>query len=176
MSNTEQTELGATAVRALAAAAPRGAATNAVRKAMATRNGNDDQEAAGHTDKEEDSNRTPSDEAPEEEEDDSEDGERGDESQGSAEEDHDQPEASADEGNEEAEDEDPDEGSSDGSSGLTSLRRLADPSRLGNLSHLLVPLAGEAAESAGRYVGEHTSDSVQQQVVDRFVEAYEQAS
>jgi hypothetical protein len=39
-----------------------------------------------------------------------------------------------------------------------------------------VPLAAEAAGSAGRYVAEHTSDTVQKQVVGRFIEAFEKAS
>lgn len=46
MSEAEQTELGTTAVRAVTAAAVSGAATYAVRKTLAARNGHDDQNAA----------------------------------------------------------------------------------------------------------------------------------
>lgn len=189
MSNTEQTEHGTAAVRALAAAAASGAATYAVRKALATRNGHDEQDA-DHKGDDVDTNSEPSDEA-EPDQDDSEHGDESvEESEASAGEadsdrggesdegdgDHQEPEGSAEEANKEAEEDDHDGSSSNGSSGLASLRQLANPSRLANLSHLLVPLAGGAADSAGRYVAEHTSDRVRQEVVDRFVDAYEKAS
>jgi hypothetical protein len=188
--STEQTEHGTVAVRALAAAAASGAATYAVRKALATRNGHDEQGVDQENDAA-DTNGEPSAEAPESEQDDS---EHSDESMaesarptaeeepnrsGQSDEDdggQHEPESSTEEGNEETEEDNVDEGSSNGSSGLASLRQLANPSRLVNLSHLLVPLAGGAADSAGRYVAEHFSDRVQQQVVDRFVDAYEKAS
>jgi hypothetical protein len=50
VSEAEQTELGTTAVRAVTAAAVSGAATYAVRKTLAARNGHDDQNAANHKD------------------------------------------------------------------------------------------------------------------------------
>jgi len=152
MSESEEMEQGGTAVKALAAAAATGAATFAVRKALATRNGHDVDEQ--------------------------------DDSEYAEDEVDDEPESSADDEeaddeDEDYEDDDPDQEASNGSdrqSAKGALRQLASPSRLASLSHVLLPLAGEAADSAGRYVAEHTSDTVQKQVVSRFIDAFEKAS
>lgn len=179
MSNAKQTEPGGTAVKALAAAAASGAATYAVRKALATRNGHDDENAEQEgdevraTESEADDSDYPEDEdewegSAEEEDEEAEDEEE--EPTGDDDED-DVPEGSADE-----DDDSEESNGADRSSEKGSLRQLVDPSRLGSLSHLLVPVAGEAADSAGRYVAEHTSDAVQEQVVNRFIEAFEKAS
>jgi hypothetical protein len=146
MSDTEQTEFGTTAVRAVAAAAASGAATYAVRKALAARNGSDEDQRDEVEAKQED----PEDSAAEDDEDSKED----------------EAEASAAEDDEEA-------GPSEGKGALL---RLVNPSRLAGASDLLLPLAASAADSAGRYVAGHTSDTVQQEVVDRFVDAYKKAS
>ena len=192
MGDSKEMEQGGTAVRALAAAAATGAATYAVRKALATRNGHDDETADEYEEDDEVSAKRKASDVGDEA-DDSEDSEDEDaeEFEGSAEDDEaadeereeedddedDVPENSADEGDEEDEEDDPDESNgAGGSSGKGSLRQLVDPSRLGGLTHLLVPLAGEAADSAGRYVAEHTSDAVQEQVVNRFIDAFEKAS
>lgn len=155
MSEQEEMEQGGTAVKALAAAAATGAATFAVRKALATRN--------GHADEHE--------------------GDAQEDAEYAEDEGEDEPEASVDDGaddeDEDYEDDEPDEEASNGSerpSAKGAPRQLANPSRLASLSHLLVPLAAEAADSAGRYVAEHTSDTVQKQVVTRFIDAFEKAS
>jgi hypothetical protein len=193
MSEQEQVEeqnAGGTALKALAGAAATGAATYAVRKALATRNGHDADEDEGG---EVSATRKTSDEQAEIEPDDSEyaeeededgpeasadaqDGEESEEPDSDDEEQH-APESSANEEDEDYEDDDPDEPDASGrSTGKGSLRQLVNPSRLASLSHLLVPVAAEAADSAGRYVAEHTSDEVQQQVVNRFIDAFEKAS
>ena len=175
----EQTDPGGTAVKALAAAAATGAATYAVRKALESRNGHDDSEQGG--DEEETSERdAPEDSAEAEEEDYSEDAE--DEDEEDEEEDlepGDSAEEDEDEDDELDDDDQEEESMSNGSgssSGKGSLRRLANPSRLASVSHLLVPLAGEAADSAGRYVAEHAPDPVRKIVVPRFIDAFEKAS
>jgi hypothetical protein len=188
MSHSKEMEQGGTAVKALAAAAATGAATYAVRKALATRNGHDDENAAEDEGDEVSTKRGSSEEQAEESdnsehvEDEDEDeptDSTEDENIEEAEADEDDeretaPEGSAEEEDEDDEDDEPDE--SNGSGGSGSLRQLVNPSRLASLSHLLVPLAGEAADSAGRYVAEHTSDAVQQNVVSRFIDAFEEAS
>jgi hypothetical protein len=184
---------GGTALKALAGAAAGGAATYAVRKALASRNGHDDRNADEHEGDEVSAEGNTSDEQAESEPDDAEYAGDEDEPEGSAEdddlddgeesdgddEDQDAPEGSADEEDEDDDSEDDDSAETngaDGSSGKGSLRQLVNPSRLASLSHLVLPLAGEAADSAGRYVAEHTSNEVQQQVVDRFIDAFEKAS
>jgi hypothetical protein len=175
-------------VQALAAAAAGATATYAVRKAVGTRN--DDQNADEHEGDEVSAKSKTSDEQAENETDDSEYAQKGEEEpEGSADDDlddgdesdeddenQDAPENAADKDDNYQDDDSAESSGTGASSGKGSLRQLVNPSRLASLSHLLVPLAGEAADSAGRYVAEHTSDTVQQQVVDRFIDAYEKAS
>src|SRR5262249_32283047 len=84
-----------------------------------------------------------------------------------------------DESHEDDEDEDeadePEESRSNGSvrSRGQGLRRQP---MLGSLSQLLLPLAGEAADSAGRYVGEQPRAAVSEHVMPRCIDAFEQAS
>ena len=47
---------------------------------------------------------------------------------------------------------------------------------LAGASHLLLPLAEQAAGSAGRYVAEHAPDAVRKQIIPRFIDAFEKAS
>ena len=185
MSEQEQVgeqNAGGTALKALAGAAATGAATYAVRKALATRNGHDADEDEGGEVGEAEIEPDDSEYAEEEDEDgpeasaDAEEGEEAEEPDSDDGEQH-APEGSAGEEDEEYEDDDPDGPDASGRlTGKGSLRQLVNPSRLASLSHLLVPVAGEAADSAGRYVAEHTSDEVQQQVVNRFIDAFEKAS
>ena len=149
MSDAKETEQSGTAVKALAAAAATGAATYAVRKALATRNGHGEDEV----------NEEPESSADDEDTDDED-----------TEDEDDAPEDSAD-------DEDDDSAESNGGgSAKGSLRELVSSPRLASFSQLLVPLAGEAADSAGRYVAEHAPESVRKQVVNRFIDAYNKAS
>jgi hypothetical protein len=181
-------------VRAVAAAAASGDATYAVRKALAARDGSDEDQRDEVEAKQED----PEDSADEDDKDSAEDepeasADEGDEDaaeekaeasadEGDEDSDEEKPEASADEGDEDSEEEKPeasadeDDEESGSSDGKGALLRLVNPSRLAGASDLLLPLAASAADSAGRYVAEHTSDTVQQEVVDRFVDAYKKAS
>lgn len=56
------------------------------------------------------------------------------------------------------------------------IRQLATPSMLAGASQILLPLAEVAADSAGRYVAEHAPDAIREQVVPRFIKAFEKAS
>jgi hypothetical protein len=157
---------GGAALKALAGAAAGGAATYAVRKALASRNGHD------HTETEDDE-RT---EHSAEDEHDVSDAQDDEEEEDEYSEDE-YPDASA-EGDVEYEDDDSDDvtaGSSDRSNGRGGLRRLVTPARLESATQLLLPLAEQAAGSAGRYVGEHAPETVRKQILPRFIDAFEEA-
>ena len=159
------------ALKALAAAAAGGAATYAVRKALASRNGHD------HADKEDDEgteSKHPAADSAEEEQDVSEAEDEDVEDEYTEDE---YTEASAEEDGE-YEDDDSDEvtaGASDRSSRRGGLRRLVTPARAESASRLLLPLAEQAAGSAGRYLGEHAPEAVRKQILPRFIDAFEEA-
>jgi hypothetical protein len=158
-------------VKALAAAAATGAATYAVRKALAARDthdasdGNEDDEAASER------------QAPEHSAESADDDEQADGLEEDDEGDEYEAKGSADE--DDHEDDDAEERTSDGSGrsgGKSSLRQLVNPGTLASASHFLLPVVEQVAESAGRYVAEHAPDAVRKQIVPRFIEAFEKAN
>lgn len=171
MSEQEQTTqesgdpTGGTALKALAGAAAGGAATYAVRKALASRNGHDDsdQEDGEFTDEQDVS------EADEEDEDEGMEDE-------DLEDQYPEDEAEDDAGYEDDDSEEVTGGPSNGSSSRGGLRRLVTPARIESASQLLLPLAEQAADSAGRYVGEHAPETVRKQILPRFIDAFEEAT
>lgn len=178
--------VGGSALKALAGAAAGGAATYAVRKALASRNGHDDEardEAASKHEAPEDSAREEEDDseyADDEDrlEDSAEEGDEGSEESEDSDEQEDEPEGSAEEDDEDYDD-DSRERTANGSDrprAKRSLRTLVNPSRLASASQLLLPLAEEAAGSAGRYVGEHAPETVREQILPRFIDAFEDAA
>lgn len=181
MSEQEQTTqesgdtVGGTALKALAGAAAGGAATYAVRKALVSRNGHD------HSDREDDDTTEstfPSvDDSREEQQDVFDDDDAEDDDVGEDMDDE-YPENSA-EDDVEYEDDDSDEvtpGQSDGSSRRGGLRRLVTPARLESASQLMLPVAEQAAGSAGRYVGERAPETIRKQIIPRFIDAFEEAT
>lgn len=191
MSEQEQTAqesgdaVGGTALKALAGAAAGGAATYALRKALASRNGHD-KDARGEVaskheapegsarDQEDDSEYADEDgledsaaEGDEDSEESEDSVERGDEPEGSTE---------ADEDDDDDDSQERTGNGSDRPGAKRSLRGLVTPSRLATTSQLLLPLAEEAASSAGRYVGEHAPETVREQVLPRFIDAFEEAT
>lgn len=75
-----------------------------------------------------------------------------------------------------AEDDEDENEESDRSGGKGSLRQLATPPMLAGASRILLPVAEEVADSAGRYVAEHAPDEVRDRIVPRFIKAFEKAS
>lgn len=158
---------GGAVLKALAGAAAGGAATYAVRKALASRNGHD------HSDDEStESNHSAIDDSAEDEQDASEDEDMDDEY---PEDEYEEASAASDVEYEDDDSEELTAGSSDSSSRGGGLRGLVTPARLESASQLLLPLAEQAAGSAGRYVGEHAPETVRRQIIPRFIDAFEEA-
>jgi hypothetical protein len=64
---------------------------------------------------------------------------------------------------------------SDGKSAATSLLASAAATGWDAAAEVLIPLAEEAAESAGRYVATHGPEIVRERIVPKFIEAFNEA-
>lgn len=174
--------VGGTAVKALAGAAAGGAATYAVRKAVASRHGHDeaphDEAASKHEDPEGSARDQEDDSEYAGNEDSAVDGDEDTKQSEDYDEQEDEPEESAEEDDDGYDDDDPQEPKGNGSRPRAgrSLRTFVNPSRLASASQLLLPLAEEIAASAGRYVGEHAPGTLREQILPRFIEAFEEAA
>jgi hypothetical protein len=68
-----------------------------------------------------------------------------------------------------------DKGRSRGSSGASSILSSAAASSWEAAADVLIPMAEDMAESAGRYLAEHGPDVVRERIVPKFIEAFEDA-
>jgi hypothetical protein len=62
-----------------------------------------------------------------------------------------------------------------GRSGASSILASAAASSWDAAADVLIPMAEDAAESAGRYLAEHGPDVVRERIVPRFIEAFNDA-
>jgi hypothetical protein len=68
-----------------------------------------------------------------------------------------------------------DRGSSRRSSGASSILSSAAASSWDAAADVVIPIAEDMAESAGRYLAEHGPDVVRERIVPKFIEAFEDA-
>lgn len=63
-----------------------------------------------------------------------------------------------------------------GRSGASSILASAASSSWEAAADVLIPMAEDAAESAGRYLAQHAPDVVRERIVPRFIEAFNDAT
>src|SRR5690349_656706 len=68
-----------------------------------------------------------------------------------------------------------DRSSGSGRSGASSILASAAASSWEAAADVLIPMAEDAAESAGRYLAEHGPDIVRERIVPKFIEAFNDA-